>query len=202
VPHLGALGFDASIVRVPPGEPPSTFNALALCEAARLRNVRNTAARTRSAADGVEPLHVLAGRTGPISDALNAAVRRARSQHYGEGDGGRTLGRPLEPDGDLEDLAEKVKKLPRHPPKPPYEPKDEQPAASKISLPKSDEWYRQLIKLASQMVEQEARCMLAHRTQEVWSKMGKAARRQTCGAGSRKPSGIGDPPKLSRKSAV
>jgi hypothetical protein len=68
-----------------------------------------------------------------------------------------------------------LKALPKRlPPKHPYKPKDERPAPPKTAPENSEDRLKAMIKLGEKMAEQEARRMLAHRTQEVWSKMGKS----------------------------
>jgi hypothetical protein len=56
------------------------------------------------------------------------------------------------------------KALPKLPPIPPYKPKDD-------PLPKSDDWYRQVISLGVKMAKSEARRMLALKTARVKSKI-------------------------------
>jgi hypothetical protein len=110
---------------------------------------------------------------------------------------------------------EAIKAAPRRPPKPPYVPKDEQPPPpkpsaaapsarpeSEISLPKSTEWYRELIKLGSRIAEQEARRMLALKTQKVWSKMGKSGPPPDMWSRLEEAERYRRPPKLSRKNAI
>jgi hypothetical protein len=72
----------------------------------------------------------------------------------------------------IEGLEEPLKKHGPRPQGTPYKPKFQEQA--RTSLPKSTEWYRQVISLGSQMASQETRRILALKTQEVWSKMGKS----------------------------